>query len=110
MIPARPFTSPQDKLTRESVRAGVVEKNVPTTAAQKEKIGKKIHMDGAVARTYVRRTQRRAVTNKHTNKRTFLTDPAPYVLKKRVESTVECVCMCYSLYIYTHILTHLRCG
>jgi len=66
MIPARPFTSPQDKLTRESVRAGVVEKNVPTTAAQK-KNWKKIHMDGAVAQTYVRRTQGRAVTNPQTN-------------------------------------------
>ena len=42
---------------------------------------KKIHMDGAVAQTYVRPTLGRAVTNKHTNKQTFLTDPAPLRLK-----------------------------
>ena len=51
-------------------------KNVPTTASQK-KNWKKIHMDGAAAQTYVRPTQGRAVTHKHTNKRTFQIDPAP---------------------------------
>ena len=73
---------------KHSICAGVVEKNVPATAAQKKNLEKKsIWMVRCRAQTYVRPTRGRAVTHKHTHKQTNIPNrPCPLRLKLLVTS------------------------
>ena len=71
----------------------------------------------AVAQTYVRPTQGRAVTHKHTNKHTnkqtnIPNRPCPLRAKKRVALWNACVCVLvyiYDIYIYTYTHTFGVC-